>query len=169
MAEAWLLIKIGAVFLAGLFAASVWNKNKNKVKAAIAVGALLSFFDFILENIGKITGYWESLQGSFYILHVPIEIMFITFFGGIFWSLMLPTNRHTRFSIVFMLVGILFGVFFESKLVDIGLFAYGNGWTSFHALAVYTIIIFLMHETFYWAYAKFSGGKFKWISFDFED
>ncbi|MBU5557774.1 MAG: hypothetical protein KQA33_01725, partial [Candidatus Aenigmarchaeota archaeon] len=158
------LISIGLVFLATLFVAYFWKADRMKIKAAMCVGILLSIFDFILENAGKVTGYWESLQGSFYIGFVPIEIMFITFFGGIMWSMMLPKERNDRFSVVFILVSILYGTFLESKLVDIGLFAYSNGWTSFHALAVYSMIIFLMHETFYWAYAKFSKTPFRWIS-----
>lgn len=164
MATAWNVISVGLIFLAAALMLYFSRFDRIKIKAAMSVGILLSIFDFVLENAGKITGYWESLQGSFYIGFVPVEIMFITFFGGIMWSMLLPKQRNGRFSVVFILISILYGVFLESKLVDIGLFAYGNGWTSFHALAVYSMIIFLMHETFYWAYAKFSKKPFRWIS-----
>jgi hypothetical protein len=164
MAIAWNIISVGVVILAASFSAYFWRTDKTKVKAAVTVGILLSVGDFVLETIGKITGFWESLQGTFYMGFVPMEIMFITFFGGIMWSLMLPAKRHDRFSVVFMLVSILYGVFLESKLVDLGLFAYTGGWTSFHALAVYFVIIVLMHEAFYWAYSKYSNTPFRRFS-----
>ena len=138
--------------------------NRNKVRAALTVGILLSVFDFILENIGKIMGLWVSHHGLFFITYVPIEILIICFFGGTFWSLILPTKRDDKFGMLFILLSIISATFLESKLVDLGLMAYGGGWTSLHALVAYSIIIFLMHETFYFFYAHFSKTKFRWLS-----
>ena len=163
MAVAWNIISVGLIALVIAFTAYFWKRNKTKVKAALVVGVLLSVFDFILESVGSITGYWWTEQGIHYIGYVTLEIMIITLLGGMMWSMFLPIKRNSTFSIPFILISILYGVFLESKLVDLELFFYGGGWTSFHALAVYTMIIFLMHETLYWAYARFSGTKFKFI------
>jgi len=164
MNNPWLVISIGAILLFIMLILYFRKSDKNKIKAALTVGILLTVFDFILENIGKITGFWESFHGSVYIAYVPIEIFIICFFGGVMWSLILPSKRDDKFSVLFILLSIISATFLESKLVDIGLFGYGNGWTTFHALVAYSIIIFLMHETFYFSYAKFSKDKFNWLS-----
>lgn len=166
MAIAWNLISVGLPAIIAVMMIIYFRKvrDKTKVKAAVTVGILLSVCDYVLETAGKITGYWESLQGTFYLGYVPIEIMIITFFGGMMWCMLLPVKRNNTFSILYCMVSILYCVFLESKLVDLGLFPYGNGWTSFHALAVYTMIIFLIHEAFYYFHARFSGQKFEWFT-----
>lgn len=130
-------------------------------KAAIILGVFLTVFDFIVENVGNLFGFWNCNGSSLFILSVPIEVMFACLIGGITWSLfVLSTESKLRIrfksryskslSTSLIILDVLFfgvgGSSAEWCLIQRGLMRYSNGWTSFHAFLAYSATWTILHS-----------------------
>jgi hypothetical protein len=113
----------------------------------IQVGIFLMIFDFILENLGYLLGYWISMQSHLFILYVPIEVMLTCLFGGAAWALFSYPNRGNRnFVIANSVIWSIGGTAGEWFLNLINFMSYGNGWRSLpHAFATYLCTFFILH------------------------
>ncbi len=125
-----------------------------KTKMSFFVGLFLLIFDFIVQNTGWVFGLWE-VEGMFSIGVVPIEVMFIAFFGGSAWALYMPEKFWWRHSLVDSFVFSFFGTLGEFLLIKHGYFVYPSGWTSLHAFFAYFITWWIMN----WVRYKVVFGK----------
>lgn len=133
------------------------NGNSKKLKFALATGAFIAIFDFILENAGAQFGYWVSKKSLFFVLAVPIEIITGAFIAGTAWYLLYDSLKWNRkivlLSIILWSIG---GTAGEYYLNFTGFMSYGNGWLSIpHAFVTY-FVAFLV----FYGFATFVNKKF---------
>ena len=129
----WFLLE---VFLSG------WKVPKS----SIFTGVFLVIFDFIIENIGSMYGFWVSKNSSFFVLAVPMEIILTCFFGGASYSLLMST-RKWNWNVIFVnwVLWTLGGTLGEYYLRTVDFMQYGNGWQSFpHAFFSYLITFIVL-------------------------
>jgi len=107
-----------------------WN-NKTRIKKALLIGLFLMIFDFVFENLGILDtflGHWQSFHSLFFVLYVPIEIIFITLLGGAAWALYLPRKFNIFYSIGDVLLFSTYGMVGEYILNSSGIMYYRGGW-----------------------------------------
>lgn len=123
------------------------SKGENTLKISIILGLFLMIFDFVIENLGAIFGYWVSINSHLLVLAVPIEVMLTCFFGGAAWLLFTYPRRDNRKFVIFN--SVLWsggGTVGEWFLNNIKFMAYGNGWLSLpHAFSAYLFTFFILH------------------------
>lgn len=127
------------------------SQRKNMLKISLMLGLFLMIFDFVIENLGAIFGYWVSINSHLFVLAVPIEVMLTCFFGGAAWTLFIYQKRDNwkfvNFNSVLWSVG---GTAGERFLNKINFMAYGNGWLSLpHAFLAYLATFLLLHYIAY--------------------
>jgi hypothetical protein len=145
----WLLMPITAlVWLAfEIWRTSKRNDFKRKMILALIMGLSLAIFDFVVENLGARLGYWLSLKSNFFILAVPVEIVFTCLLGGAAFFLLI-SNFHWTFQKILLSTALwsIGGTAGELYLNWIGFMRYQNGWKSIpHALASYIVVWLLLH------------------------
>lgn len=135
------------------------KKSTSGIKLAIVMGVFLSTFDWIIENLGAIYGYWVSNFSNFYILAVPFEVGIAALFGGAMLSLLVTRSKPTVKQIVIgsaiFALAMTFGEYYANV---VGLMKYGNGWWSLHAFFAY----FGTWLLFFFLNKKLS--KIKWLA-----
>jgi len=141
-AAIWLALDAAAL---GFLLLEVKLNSLKLAKKMALVGAFLMLFDFAFENAGSVLGYWFSSKSAFFIAYVPVEIIFLTFVGGIAWALYLPRKFDLKFSIADIALFAIFGALGEWVLMQNGLMTYYNGWTSAHAFVSYAATWVLLH------------------------
>jgi hypothetical protein len=121
-------------------------KNMKLVKLSILIGIILMIFDFAFENWGAIYGYWRTIDSSFFVLAVPIEIMLTCIFGGAAWFLFASKHKGKFFIAINLILWSIGGMVGESFLIKIGFMNYGNGWLSMpHAFVSYFLTFVLFY------------------------
>lgn len=116
---------------------------------AVEIGIFLMLFDFVVENLGKIVGFWRSYNSAYFVLAVPIEVMLLALIGGIAWALYQPKEFNWLYSLADIVVFAVFGTLGEYILVANGLLIYERGWTSFHAFLGYVATWAILHSIVY--------------------
>jgi hypothetical protein len=135
------------------------KRFRSGIKLAVLMGVFLSVFDWVIENLGALYGYWVSNFSNFYVLAVPFEVSVAAVFGGALLSL-IGTNYKLKVkqivigSALFAL-GMTFGEYYANMF---GLMKYGNGWWSLHAFFAY----FGTWLLFFFLNRKLS--RIKWLS-----
>jgi len=120
LATAWFLIEVKLNW-----------KNKTRIKKALAIGLFLMIFDFVFENLGVLDtflGQWRSFHSLFFVLAVPVEIIFITLLGGAAWALYLPRKFNIFYSLGDTLLFSTYGMVGEYILNSHGIMQYRSGW-----------------------------------------
>lgn len=141
----WLIPPIGSVFLfLGEYILFLGDYKTSKLRKkalnlAIVIGVLFSFYDWVIENLGAMYGYWVSNQSNFFILAVPFEVSFGAVLFGATVSLIIFRNK--TFSLKRVVVA-SFILAITMMLVELynnfaGIMTYGNGWWSLHAFLAY--------------------------------
>jgi hypothetical protein len=142
----WLLLDAAAL---GFLLVEAKLNSWELAKKMAGVGAFLCIFDFAFENAGSVLGYWFSTNSAFFVLHVPLEIIFLTFVGGVAWAMYLPKKFDLKFSIADIALFAMFGAVGEWVLIQNGLMHYYQGWTSLHAFVSYGLTWVLLHAVRY--------------------
>ena len=121
-------------------------KNMKLIKISILIGIILMIFDFVFENWGAAYGYWRTINSSFFVLAVPIEIMLTCIFGGAAWSLFASKHKGKFFIAINLILWSLGGMIGEYFLILVGFMNYGNGWLSIpHAFMSYFLTFVLFY------------------------
>lgn len=143
----WLILPIGAfVWLA----VQLFQSKKNLLPALLS-GAFLASFDWVIENLGSIFGYWQSVNSNFFLILVPFEVTLAAFLSGTALILLLkPIKMNMKSRLVLSVVLAVGGALGEFFLTQYDLLQYLNGWTSIHAFFAYLITWLL----FFWFYNK---------------
>lgn len=147
----WLLLDAAAL---GFLLVEVKLNSWALAKKMASVGAFLCIFDFAFENAGSLLGYWFSTDSALFVLHVPLEIIFLTFVGGVAWAMYLPKKFDPIFSIADIALFALFGALGEWVLIQNGMMHYYQGWTSLHALISYALTWIVLHAVRYELFEK---------------
>lgn len=125
--------------------------NSKKLGNAMKVGAFLLIFDFIIENLGWISGLWHTIS-AWHVGTVPLQVMGIAFFGGTAWAIHMPKKFNMKTVALNCLVFGFFGALGEWLLIKQGLFVYTLWWTSIWAFVAYfltwVILIFVRYRIF---------------------
>jgi len=131
-----------------LFEVSVNNvKNIKLLKASLTIGIILMIFDFAFENWGATYGYWRTINSSFFVLAVPLEIMLTCIFGGAAWFLFSSKHKGKYFIAANLILWSIGGLVGEYFLIFIGFMSYGNGWLSIpHAFVSYFLTFLLFYS-----------------------
>lgn len=122
-------------------------RNKTRIKRALLIGLFLMIFDFIFENLGAVgsfLGEWQSFHSLFFILYVPIEIIFVTLLGGTAWALYLPKKFNIYYSLGDILLFSTYGMIGEYILTVNGIMWYRGGWIP-HEFIGYMITWIILH------------------------
>jgi len=140
----WLILDICGVgwFLIEL---NLYKGDSSLIKKALLIGLFLMIFDFLVENSGKILGFWETYESSYFVLFVPIEIMILCLLGGAAWALYLPKKFNKLYSFFDILLFSFFGALGEFIIMKNNLMSYGGGWTSYYAFMGYAITWIILH------------------------
>jgi len=88
-------------------------------------------FDFVFENLGvynTFLGQWRSFHSLFFVLNVPIEIIFVTILGGTAWALYIPKKFNIFYSLGDILLFSTYGMVGEYILNSHGVMEYRGGW-----------------------------------------
>jgi hypothetical protein len=121
-------------------------KNMKLIKLSILIGIILMIFDFAFENWGAIYGYWRTINSSFFVLAVPIEIMLTCIFGGAAWTLFVSKYKGKFFIAINLVLWSIGGMAGEYFLMATGFMNYGNGWLSIpHAFMSYFLTFVLFY------------------------
>lgn len=134
-----------------LFAAAavlwyMYEKRKAQtalVRKALWFGIVLLVFDYVIETFGAVTGLWTTNSYGA-VGYVPLEILAVTFFGGMAWALFQPKKPSTLFSAKQLGLLAFFGTIGEYILTLNGLMVYGHGWSSLHAFFLWLFTWILM-------------------------
>lgn len=121
------------------------------VKLALALGIFLFVFDFIVENVGAIYGFWVSKSSYLFVLAVPIEIILTCIFGGAAWFMLISSMKLNKkiiaLSIIVWAIG---GTLGERYLNTVNLMQYGNGWFYLpYTFVSYLVTFLILHSLFY--------------------
>jgi len=106
-------------------------ENKTRIKKALYIGLFLMVFDFVFENLGvynTFLGQWRSFHSLFFVLNVPIEIIFVTILGGTAWALYIPKKFNIFYSLGDILLFSTYGMVGEYILNSHGVMEYRGGW-----------------------------------------
>jgi hypothetical protein len=116
---------------------------------ALATGAFLLAFDFMIENFGYVLGFWSSSNSRCFVLYVPLEVMLACLFGGSAWALLVfQIYKNWRFVTLHSILWSLGGCLGEWYLNLTNLMQYGRGWTFFpHTFLSYLATWLILHET----------------------
>ena len=148
----WLILPIVAIIW---FLVEYWNlepsKRKKLLIPSFVVGIFLMVFDFIIENLGFVYGFWESMNSHLFVLYVPIEVMLTCVFGAAAWAIFSYANHKNKFFIILnTIIWSIGGTAGEWFLNLIGFMSYGNGWLSLpHAFISYIITFLILHSILY--------------------
>jgi len=144
--QKWFILPIFAIIWF-LFELSITKEKKMKyLKIAVLIGIFLMIFDFMIENLGGSYGYWRTIDSSFFVFFVPIEIMLTCIFGGAGWSFFISKNNNKFFILVNLIIWSIGGVVGEAFLISIEFMNYGNGWFSIpHAFVSYFFTFALLY------------------------
>lgn len=144
--QKWFILPIFAVIWFLFELNIIKNKKMKYLKIAILFGIFLMVFDFAFENWGSIYGYWRTINSSFFVLAVPIEIMLTCVFGGAAWFLFALKNKNKFFITINLILWSIGGMLGESFLISKGFMNYGNGWLSIpHAFVSYFLTFILLY------------------------
>ena len=122
-------------------------KNRIRIKKALAIGLFLMIFDFIIENLGAVgffLGQWRSFYSLYFVLYVPIEIIFVTLLGGTAWALYLPKKFNIFYSLGDILLFSTYGMIGEYILVANGIMQYRVKWVPYVFIG-YLITWIILH------------------------
>jgi len=126
-----------------------WN-DRTGIKKALLIGLFLMIFDFAYENFGFYLGLWRSFYSLFFVLHVPVEMLGVTFLGGTAWGLFLPKKFSKMYSAFDILLFSTVGACGEFLLLKANIMTYLGGWTSLYAffsyMATWTILHILRYK-----------------------
>jgi len=130
---------------------------KRKLILASIMGLSLALFDFAFENLGAHLGYWVSLNSRFFLLAVPLEIVFTCLLGGAAFFLLISNFAWTLpkvlLSTALWSIG---GTLGEWHLNIIGFMRYENRWKSIpHALVSYVAVWLLLHGFYHFLNGRF--------------
>lgn len=138
----WPVLVLGAVCW---FLLERNEAKKEEIQLAFSIGLFLMFFDFIVENLGGVLGYWQVTTTLLHVGYVPIEVMLLTLIGGTAWALAQPKNFSFWESAADVLLFSIFGAVGEFVLMQNNVMFYANGWTSAHAFLGYFIMWVILH------------------------
>ncbi len=114
-----------------------YMKNKTLIKKALMFGLFLMVFDWIVENIGAMLGFWISTNSLLFVAAVPIEIMLLATLGGAAWVHQFPKKLNWIYTLGDALIFASFGMIGEYLLKANNQMIYMGGWTSLHAFVGY--------------------------------
>jgi hypothetical protein len=142
----WLILPATAFswFLLEIYFTS--NPKMGRIKSALFLGLFLLIFDFIIENIGALYGFWVTKQSHYFVLAVPLEVMITCLFGGASFSILISSikwnYRTLSLNLILWSIG---GTISEFYLRLVNLMEYGNGWLSFpHAFISYLLTFIIL-------------------------
>ncbi len=141
----WILVVCATVWLI----IELRDRRDKDVGKAVEIGIFLMLFDFVVENLGKIVGFWRSYNSAYFVLAVPLEVMLLALIGGTAWALYQPKEFNWLYSLADIVVFAVFGTIGEYILVAKGLLIYGGGWTSSHAFLGYAATWAILHSIVY--------------------
>jgi len=147
----WGILDVCAV---GWLAIEVRGKSQKDLGRAIEIGIFLMIFDFIVENIGKVLGLWETYNSIFFVGAVPIEVMLLALAGGTAWALYQPHRFYGVYTFVNILIFATFGTIGEYIIAEKGLMVYMGGWTSLHAFFGYVLTWMILHSIVYFRFQR---------------
>ncbi|MBI5159730.1 hypothetical protein HY992_06445 [Candidatus Micrarchaeota archaeon] len=148
--QTWQILAVSALAFFALEIHLNWLGSFNaRMKKAVLMGAFLLAFDFLFETSGALFGLWGPRNALLILGAVPIEVMVVTFFGGIAWALYLPRKFDARFSFLDVSLFALFGAFGEWLMIKNNVFYYTGGWTTTHALLSYAFTWIVLHYVNY--------------------
>ncbi len=148
--QSWQLLAVSAIVFFALELSLNWRGSLDaRIKKAIFMGAFLLLFDFVFETSGALFGLWGPRNSLFIIGAVPVEVMAITFFGGIAWSLYLPKKFDFTHSLMDILLFSFFGAFGEWLLIKNNVFQYAPPWNSLLAFISYALTWAILHYVNY--------------------
>jgi hypothetical protein len=115
---------------------------------ALATGIFLFVFDFVVENLGAIYGFWISKNSYLFILAVPIEVILTYIFGGAAWAMMTRFLKwNKKIIIISLILWSIGGTIGEYYLNSVNFMEYGNAWQSIpHALIAYLITFLILYK-----------------------
>jgi len=152
----WSVITLTALMW---FAVEYYLKGKHRekyLKLAFIVGIFIMIFDFIVENLGYVFGFWISLNSIWLILAVPIEVMIAFLLGGAAFALfMLDIEWDYKFIALNSIIFSFFGAIAEWALILMELMQYGNNWSSVHAFLLYFVTFLLIYKFYFGVKKKF--------------
>jgi len=162
----WLTMVLPSILFFMVLTLIFRKKESYRIKIGLLVGLFLMVFDFVVENLGKIFGFWESFYSIQFVLAVPIEVMIICIFTGANWAMLLPVKRDPKFSILYVLTtGSVLNYIEDYIIMSLGYMSpHANGWTPFICWLSYITTVFILHELTYWLYYRFGINK-NWGSF----
>jgi len=144
----WIVLPV-ATLLWLLYESMAPKKHVTKaiLASALATGLFLMVFDFIVENLGYVLGFWSSLHSHLFVLYVPLEVMLTCFLGGAAWALLISSIRKTwRFIILNSTIWAIGGCFSEWYFNLYALMQYSNGWTFIpHTFIGYFLTWLILH------------------------
>lgn len=140
----WIYLLLLAIGLLGAMMAAMRPSDK-ALKKAVIMGLFLAVCDFVFENIGAWKGLWFSSGSSLFVLNVPAEVFLIATAAGVAFYLLFPPYKDALYMVSTSLLIAVIGAGIESILLDHTLLVYAKGWTSYHALAAYSMMFILMH------------------------
>jgi len=119
------------------------------LKKALVLGLFLMLFDFAVENVGGILGFWQTHGSLFPLWFVPVEIVALTTIGGMAWALYLPRKPDWKYTVFDSWFFAMFGALGESLMIRNGLMTYMGGWTPVHAFFGYFVTWLVLHAVWY--------------------
>ena len=110
----WFIILVPAVAWFAVELKIKW-KDKRRIIKAITIGILLVTFNLIINYQGEIRGIYtiSSHYSLFFILGNPIELLFLSLFGGAAWFLHLPKKFDLLYSTADIIMLSSFGTITE--------------------------------------------------------
>ena len=130
-----------------------------ELRSAAAIGMLLSLFDFGVQNLGALLGFWQVTGTALHVGYVPVEIILLALIGGTAWALAQPKSFSRLDSILDIALFSTFGMLGEALLVKNGIMRYAGGWNPACALLGYIATWCLMTCLRYAALAPKGGRK----------
>jgi len=144
----WWIVLIGGILFATVAIFS--TKHIKKIwKYSLYLGLFLMIFDWILENIGALMGFWVSYGSMLFVSAVPLEVMIACVSVGVAYSVLVPKKWNLKYIIFCSLIPAVGGTLGEARLQSIGLMTYGNGWTWIHAFISYFAAWILLSVIWY--------------------
>lgn len=148
--QKWFILPIFALIWFLFELGNTKEKRMKYLKIAISMGIFLMVFDFIFENFGAVYGYWRTINSSFFVYLVPIEIMLTCIFGGAAWYFFISKYNNKFFIITNLIIWSIGGMLGEMFLISINFMNYGNGWLSMpHAFVSYLLTFILLYSINY--------------------
>ncbi len=142
----WWILDVCAI---GWLAIEFRGRSQQDLKKAVEVGVFLMVFDFIVENIGKVLGLWETYNSILFVGAVPVEVMILALAGGTAWALYQPSRFSGWYTFAGILIFATFGTIGEYIIAEKGLMVYMGGWSSLHAFFGYALSWTILHSIVY--------------------